>query len=139
MQNCTSQIKLKETWTIYFLQLYFSKAFQHSQSLIFFNGPMLTGTEHLQQSVYWQLEAMSLGERRECFRFPFCTKRSVRKVFQMPLRWASLSLLTPWPQTTMKSWMWISPHSPSLKKNRKEKNPSRSIISVRWNPFILMT
>lgn len=82
---------------------------------------MLTATEHLQQSVYWQLEAMSLGERRECFRFPFCTKRSVRKVFQMPLRWASLSLLTPWPQTTMNSRMWISPHSPSLKKIEKKK------------------
>lgn len=79
---------------------------------------MLTATEHLQQSVYWQLEAMSLGERRECFRFPFCTKRSVRKVFQMPLRWASLSLLTPWPQTTMNR---ISPHSPSLKKIEKKK------------------
>lgn len=26
-----------------------------------------------------------------------------------------------------------------IKKNWKEKNPSRSIISVRWNPFILMT
>lgn len=131
MQNCTSQIKLKETWTSV-------KPF-NIHKVWFFNGPMLTATEHSPAKCLLAAWSHVIGRKERMFQIPFLHKKVCEEsVSNAPE--VGLSI----PFNTMASNHYEQPDvdfsSFSLiKKNWKEKNPSRSIISVRWNPFILMT